>query len=475
MSVRRRSKPAVVASQSPRAVREPAAQIRSSSWLVVLAAGGAAIGFNNVWQFPALAVEHGGGAFVLVYLLLVVIFGVPLLMTEVFLGRRSRGSPLTAYRLLSLDRPRTAAWSIAGWAAVVACFLVFSYLGVVAGWTLAYLVRAALGVFTGQTADGMASLFTALVHDPEKQLFWHAVFVGAVALLATRGPQRGIAIAARVMVPLLLVVLLVLVAHAASQGTIADAAAQLLQPDFSKLSLAAVVAATAQVFFSLGLGFGMMLMYGAHFNDTASVPRAAYGIAAVDFLTALVGGVMVYAVLFAGGVEPATGPGLAFQALPLALDHLPWGRSMTVLLFALLAMIALLRAMALFETVVVAIGDRWQLPRRRTIALVAALAWVLGLVTVLSFNYWAFTFTFFGGEKTLGVFDVVQIATTHVLLPLAALAFAVYGGWFMPRFSSQAALGIRSRMVFAAWLWSMRLLIPLLLLVLLAFLPTLYA
>ena len=476
MSVRRpSSKVNVSADPPPSVASEPAASRRSSSWLVVLAASGAAIGFNNLWQFPALAAEHGGGAFVLVYLLFALAFGAPLLMAELILGRRARGSALLAYRLPHAGRPPTGAWWLTGWVSVGACFLVFSYLAVIAGWTLAYLVRAALGLFTGQTADGMASLFTALVRDPEKQLFWHALFVGAVMLLAWRGARAVLDLSARIIVPLLAALLLVVLMYALSQETLPDAIAHVLLPDFSKLTLTAVSAAAGQVFFSLGLGFGMMLMYGAHLKDSASVPRAAYAIAGIDLVTAVVGAVAVYALLFAGGVEPASGPGLAFQALPLALDHLPWGRALTILFFALLTTVALLRAMALFETIVVAFGQRWSLPRKRLVAIVGLAAWGLGLVTILSFNYWAFSFEFFGSEKKLGAFDALQIATTHALLPAAALALAVYCGWFVPRFTSQSALGIRSRLVFAAWLWSLRLLVPLLLLVLLAFLPKLYA
>ena len=476
MSVRRSpSKINVSTGQPPSVASEPAASSRSSSWWVVLAASGAAIGFNNLWQFPALAAEHGGGAFVLVYLLFALVFGAPLLMAELILGRRARGSALLAYRGPNAGRTPTTAWPVAGWVSVGACFLVFSYLSVIAGWTLAYWVRAALGLFTGQTADGMASLFTALVRDPEKQLFWHAVFVAAVVLLVGRGARSVLDLSARVIVPLLAALLLVLFTFALSQPTLTDALTQVLLPDFSKLSLTAISAAAGQVFFSLGLGFGMMLMYGAHLKDAASVPRAAYSIALIDFVTAVAGAVAIYAVLFAGGIEPASGPGLAFQALPLALDHLPWGRALTILFFALLSTIALLRALALFETIVVALGQRWSLRRKRLVAVVGLAAWGLGLVTILSFNYWAFNFEFFGSEKKLGAFDALQIATTHALLPAAALALAVYCGWFVPRFTSQVALGIRSRLVFAAWLWSLRLLAPLLLLVLLAFLPKLYA
>lgn len=447
----------------------------SSPLAFVLAAAGAAIGFNNIWQFPGLVTQYGGGAFVLVYVLFVFVFGVPLLIAEILLGRSARAAPVHALRLLSPVRRHAPAWSVTGWIAVAACFIVFSYLSVIAGWALAYVVRAASGVFAGQTADGIASLFTALVRDPEKQLFWHVAFVILCALVVARGVRRGLEAVTRVLVPLSMLLLLALVGYVVALGTFSNAVLYLLEPDFTKLTFHAWLVAAGQVFFSLGLGFGMMLMYGAYLKEDASIPRAAITVAGFDTVTALIGAAIVYAVLFAGGIEPASGPGLAFQALPLAFDHLPYGRWFATLFFVLLSLIALLRAIALLETVTVWLGERFGLTRVRAVALVGTAAWALGLVTVLSFNYWAFSFPFFGGvEKKLGVFDLLQIATTQVLLPVAAVLLALFAGWAIKAETSREALALRSPCAYDAWIWLLRLLVPLVLLVLLAYLPKLY-
>lgn len=447
----------------------------SSPLVFALAVAGATVGFNNLWEFPHLAAKYGGGAFVLVYLAFVFLLGVPLLIGEVMLGRRGRASPVYALWLLGSVRRHGRVFAVAGWMALIACFIVFSYLSVIAGWTLAYMTRSALGMFAGRTADGVASLFTAFVQDPEKQMFWHLAFVAAVAAMSLRGVRAGVELAVRWLVPLMFLLLLVLVIYAIALGTFGYAIAHLLEPDFTKLSFMGLLAALSQVFFSLGLGLGIVVMYAAYFQDGASIPRAALTIAGLDTVTALIAGFVIYAVLFAGGVEPATGPGLAFQALPLAFDHLPFGRVFTTLFFALLVVVAFVRAIALLETVVVWLGEQFRLRRVYGVLIASSAAWALGLVSIFSFNYWAFSFSFADVKKNLGVFDVLQILTAQVLLPIIGLLLAVFAGWVLRPEATRAELGLRSPCAHDAWLWSLRIVVPLLLVVLFFYLPKLYA
>lgn len=465
-----RTSPAAAASRS-----DTAGDRWSSPLVFALAVTGATVGFNNLWEFPHLAAKYGGGAFVLVYLLFVLIFGLPLVMGEMVLGRQGRASPIYTFWLLGTARRHGRWFAVAGWMALIACFIVFSYLSVIAGWTLAYTARSAFGMFTGRTADGIASLFTALVQDPEKQLFWHAAFVAAAAAVTARGVRAGLEAAVRWLVPLLFLLLLLLVIYAVVLGTFGYAVAHLLEPDFTKLTALGLLAALGHVFFSLGLGTAVMLMYAAYLADGASIPRAAFTVAGLDTVTGLVAGFVIYAVLFAGGVEPATGPGLAFQALPLAFDHLPFGRTFATVFFALLAVIAFLRAIALLEIVVVWLGEQFRFPRARAAFLGATGAWLLGLVSIFSFNYWAFEFRFVDMEKRLGLFDVLQVLTAHVLLPLIGLLVAVFAGWVLRPDTTREQLGLRSPCAYDAWLWTVRTVIPILLLVLFYYLPKLYA
>lgn len=453
----------------------PVAERWSDPFVFVLAATGATIGFSNFWQFPYLVSQHGGGAFILVYLLLAFAVGVPLLMSEVLLGRIGRGSPVAVFRDLGRPTRAGARWVVVGGIGVLGGFLIFTYLSVIAAWAIGYFVRSVLGVFDGLTADGVASIFAGMVKDPEKQLFWHSGFVAATMLVAVRGVRRGLEPVAKLLVPLLFVLLLVLLSYSVALGGFDDAAGFLLAPDFTKLSPMVWLTALAHLFFSLGLGMGLMLMYGAYLKSEASVARVALTVVGLDTFTAIAGALIVFAVLFAGGVEPAAGPGLVFQAIPLAFDHLPLGRWFASIFFGLLVIVALLTAIGLVEPALVWLHERFGLERRRAVVACGLVAWAFGIVVILSFNYWQFSFRFLGVEKKLGAFDLLQIGTAYGMLPLTGLLVAVFAGWMLGAERARTELGLRSPCVFDMWLWLVRLMIPALLLVLFFILPKLYA
>ena len=428
--------------------------------MFVLAAGAAVIGFNNFWQFPYLAAQYGGGAFLIVYFFCVLLIGLPLLMAETMLGRGGHASPVGAFRHMARAHGRDPRWALAGGCAVLGGFLILSYLCVIAGWTIAYALRSGLGVFVGLTADGIGSQFAQLVNDPEKQLFWHALFLVSVLAVVGRGMHAGLEAAIRYVSPLLVFLFVVLAVYAATTDGFARALEQLLMPDFEKLGGAGVLAALGHAFFSLGLGSGFVLMYGAYARDEVSVPRLSLWVAAVDTVTALAAGVIVYSVLFSGGVELASGPALVFQALPLAFDHIPMGRIPATALYMLLVLVAWTSAVALAEPVVVWLGERFNLNRVRAVLVCGVSAWVLGLLTIFSFNHWAFSFKFLGLARKLGMFDVLQILTAQILLPLAGILTALFAGWALKPEVTRAALGLRSPCAFDAWLWLVRVAIP---------------
>ncbi|BAU48998.1 transporter [Sulfurifustis variabilis] len=476
MTEPRPSTPDKPASPAPVAgLSRPVAERWSDSFVFVLAATGATIGFSNFWQFPYLVSQNGGGAFILVYLILAFAVGVPLLISEVLLGRMGRGSPVAVFRDLGRSTRAGVRWVVVGGIGVLGGFLIFTYLSVIAGWALGYFVRSVLGVFDGLTADGVASVFANMVNDPEKQLFWHSAFVVATMLVAARGVRRGLEPAVKLLVPLLFVLLLVLLTYSAALGGFDDAAAFLFVPDFTRLSPMVWLAALAHLFFSLSLGMGLMLVYGAYLKSEASVPRVALTVVGLDTFASVAGAVIVFAVLFAGGVEPAAGPGLVFQAIPLAFDHLPLGRWFASIFFGLLVVVALLTAMGLVEPALVWLHERFGLERRRAVVLCGIIAWALGLVVILSFNHWQFSFRFLGVEKRLGAFDLLQIVTAYGMLPLTGLLVAVFAGWMLGAERVRTELGMRSPCVFDMWLWLVRLVIPALLLVLFFILPKLYA
>ncbi|HEY8555048.1 MAG TPA: sodium-dependent transporter [Burkholderiales bacterium] len=452
-------------------VQTPAAGVRVERWssgvVFILALAGSAVGFRTFWYFPGLVAEHGGGAFITAYLLLAFLFGAPLLIAQVMLGRRTHASPVKTFADLAPPTRTGRQWMLVGALAVVAGFITFSYLSVIAGWVMAHAVRALFGGLSGFTADGLGNRFAAFVEDPEKQLFWHSLFVLATGAIVARGVRRGLEPAVRWLAPALYVALLALAGYAVWVGTLGDAAHHLFTADFARLTPRAWLVAAAQVFFGLGLGSGVALMYGAYLNADASIPRATMTVVGLDVLTSIAVALVVFAVLFAGGVAPASGPALLFQALPLAFDHLPHGRWLLALLFGLIVVVALLAGIALLEPAVVWLEERFGVRRLRAAAASAAGAWVLGLATVFSFNHAAFSFTLFGVEKRLGALDALQSLSATLMLPLAALFTAVFAGWMLKPDDARADLAMQSPCAFDAWLWLLRLLAPPVLFVLL--------
>jgi len=446
----------------------------SSTWVFVLAASGAAIGFNNLWQFPSLVATHGGGAFVIVYLLCIAAIGLPLLVTEIMIGRLGRASPFYALSHVAEQSQASRHWRWLGALAMLGGFLIFSYLSVVAGWTMAYTLRMALGVFTGLTADGIGALFTQLVHDPEKQLFWHTLFIVATMVAVGRGLRLGLEPVVRYAAPAMFLLFLVLLVYALFLPGVDQALIQLLRLDFAHLTSTSILTAMSHAFFSLGLGIGALLMYGAYLDNEAPIPRTALAIAGIDTASALIGSIIVFAVLAAGRVEMEAGPTLVFQALPLAFDHLPLGRVFGTGFFVMLVIIALLTAIALVEPVMMWLGERFGLSRFKAALVCGSVAWILGLATILSFNYWAFSFRFLGVLRKLGFFDVLQLMTSQLLLPIGGIAIALFAGWRIRREISQAQIAARSPCAYDAWRWSVRLLTPVLVILILVYLHKLF-
>ncbi|MHB8624171.1 MAG: sodium-dependent transporter [Sulfuricaulis sp.] len=447
----------------------------SSPGMFVLAAGGAVIGFNNFWQFPQLAAQYGGGAFVIVYLLCVFIIGWPLLMAEYALGRSGRASPVATFRFLAQRVHASSLWKVVGGMGVLSVFLILSYLSVIAGWVIAYTLRAGYGVFSGLTADGMNAQFAQLVQDPEKQLFWHTLFITMTMIVAGRGVRHGLEALVRYAVPLLLVLILALTIYAATTDGFVNAVILLFMPDFSKLSGTGVLAAMGQAFFSLGLGAGAMLMYGAYLGVDARIPRLSFYVAGVDTLTSLAISLAIFSILSSANVDLSSGPSLVFQALPLALDHAPFGRVLMTLFLVLLVLVAWVSSISLAEPVMVWLSERFGMNLLRSAILCGVGAWTLGVVTILSFSTWAFSFRFFGIVKNLGVFDVMQVVTAQLLLPVSGILMALFVGWVLKPEMTREALHMRSTWLHTVWLWLMRIVVPVLLLIVLFNLPKLFA
>jgi NSS family neurotransmitter:Na+ symporter len=427
----------------------------------ILAATGSAVGLGNVWKFPYITGENGGGAFVLVYILCVLMIGIPIMMAEILIGRRGRQSPINTMRTLAHEESRHGFWQLIGWSGVIAGFLILSYYSVIAGWAIAYAFRALDGAFTSLSAETAKDLFDSLVGDPERLLAWHTIFMVMTTIVISRGVRSGLEQAVRVLMPALFVLLLILVGFALTSGKFSEGIAFLFVPHFGALTGGAVITAMGHAFFTLSLGMGAIMTYGSYLPANASISRSSLIIALLDTLVALLAGMAIFPIVFASGLEAGAGPGLVFLTLPIAFGNMPGGLLFGTLFFVLLVFAAWTSAISLVEPAVAWLVENRELERVRASAYVGIVAWLLGMLTIMSFNDWAFSFDFAGEEKINGIFDLLDILTANFMLPLGGLAMAVFAGWFMARESTRDELAMGEGGAFRLWWYLIRYVSPL--------------
>ncbi len=410
----------------------------SSRWAFILAATGSAVGLGNIWKFPYITGENGGGAFVLVYLICIACIGIPIMMAEILIGRRGRRSPVNTMRVLAREGHHHPAWQYLGWVGVLAGFLILSYYSVIAGWAMAYVFRAAGGMFSGATGEQIGALFEGLIADPERLLAWHTIFIVMTMIVVSRGVQSGLEKAVRFLMPALFVLLAMLVGYAMSTGSFAEGIAFLFTPDFSKLTPASVLIAMGHAFFTLSLGMGAIMVYGSYLPEKASITQTSVIIALADTLVALMAGMAIFPIVFAYGLEPGAGPGLIFQTLPISFGNMPGGVFFGTLFFVLLVFAAWTSAISLIEPAVAWLVENHGMTRVMASAWAGLVTWVVGLGTVFSFNLWS-------EQKLFGLtfFDLLDFATANVILPLGGLFIALFATWTLSRKVTMEELGLQ--------------------------------
>jgi neurotransmitter:Na+ symporter, NSS family len=398
----------------------------SSQLTFILAATGSAVGLGNVWRFPYIVGENGGGAFVLLYLACILLLGLPIMMAEILLGRRGRQSPINTMLSLAREEGRSPAWSVMGWGGVITGFLILSFYSVVAGWTLAYVFRAAGGMFSGLDAEGSAALFSGLLASPEALLAWHTIFIVMVAVVVARGVRSGLERAVTVLMPALVVLLLLLVGYSLATGDFIAGLQFLLYPDWSELTAGSVLVALGQAFFTLSLGMGAIMVYGSYLRSDASIARTSTTVVLSDTAVALLAGLAIFPILLGSGLAPAQGPGLIFITLPIAFAEMPLGAFFGALFFLLLVLAAWTSAISLVEPAVSFLVENLGHSRVFAASVVAFAAWLLGIAALLSLNVWS-GHTLFGK----GVLDLLDYLTANILLPLGGMLIALFVGWRM--------------------------------------------
>lgn len=427
----------------------------SSRLAFILAATGSAVGLGNIWRFPYITGENGGGAFVVIYLICVLLIGLPIMMSEILLGRRGRQSPINTMRTLAQEEGCTPAWQYLGWMGMAAGFMILSFYSVVAGWTLAYIFRTGSGVFNGATAEGIASIFNEFVADPERLLAWHTIFIVMTIIVVSRGVKSGLEKAVRFLMPALFVLLVVMVGYSMNTGSFAEALDYLFEPDFSKINAKVILNAMGQAFFSLSLGMGAIMIYGSYLSHTASITRTTAVVVLMDTLVALLAGLAIFPLVFTYQLEPQGGPGLIFKTLPIAFGQMPGGELFGSLFFVLLVFAAWTSAISLLEPAVTWLVENQGMNRVKASAWSGIAAWVLGVGSLFSLNIWSDYKLF---DKTF--FELIEYLTANVMLPLGGLLIAIFAVWKMSREASRGELGLRDGVGYAIWRFLVKYITP---------------
>lgn len=421
----------------------------------ILAAAGSAIGLGNIWKFPYITGQNGGGAFVLVYLFCIAVVGLPIMISELMIGHHTQKDAVGAFAVLENDR---SPWQLAGWFSVAAAFVILSYYSVVAGWTLDYVWRALQGAFVGQSPETIEGMFGGLIGDGTRQIICHFGFIALSLAIVIGGVRKGIERWSKILMPILFVLLILLFAN----GMMSDGAAEGLRfmfyPDFGKLSPASVLEAMGHAFYTLSLGMAIIITYGSYLNKGSNIVGASLRVVLLDTAIALIAGLAIFPIVFAVGMQPAAGPGLVFKTIPVVFSKLPGGYFLAILFFLLIAFAALTSTISLLEAQVAYMIDKRGWGRKPATAFLALLCFVVGIPSALSYNILG-DWTFLGDRA---FFDSIDLIASNYLLPISGLLIAIYVGWFWKKEEDKKELLSTSpEWVYNLWHFMIRYVSPL--------------
>lgn len=385
----------------------------------VLVAAGSSVGLGNIWRFPYVAGDNGGGAFLVVYILCVVVLGLPLMLAEFSVGRAAQRNAVGAYR--TFDRR----WSIVGYNGVLTAFLILGFYFVVAGWTAEYMVHSLTGDLARcASAEEYRAAFDGFVSHPWRPLAYTALFVAATHFIIAKGVQKGIERSARLLMPLLFVALAALALHSLLLPGSGEGVRFFFRPDFSKITPATVLVALGQAFFSLSIGVGTMVTYASYFRREDNLRHTALHVTILDTLVALLAGAMIFPAVFSAGIEPAAGPSLVFITLPSIFNGMPLGMVWSTIFFLLLVVAALTSTISLHEVVTAYLHEEWRLDRRAAARATTAGTMVLAAAASLSLGplkEWA--------VAGMSLFDSLDFVTANILMPVGGVLTCLFVGW----------------------------------------------
>ena len=395
----------------------------ASSFGVLVAMAGSAVGLGNLWRFPYLVGTNGGAAFIIIYLAIVFVLALPIMYAEFVLGRRAQSNVYGAFKKLAPG----SKWGIVGVLAIVCCILIVSFYSVVGGWTIDYLVKAVMGEFSsGKT--GFDGMFAQTVSSNYRPLVFMLLFVGTSAGVLLAGVKDGIEKYSKVLMPLLFLMVIVIAVRSVTLPGAGEGLDFLFKPDFSKVTANTFLDALGQAFFSLSVGFGIIFTYASYVNKGENLIKMSAQTATADTLFAIIAGIAIMPAVFAFGIEPGQGPGLVFVTLPYVFAQLPLGSVLAAIFFFVLYVAALTSAISLLEVAVAYVIEEMKISRKASVLLVSAIVVVLGTLCSLSQGV-------LGDVKIFGnnFFDLFDKTTANFMIPIGALLIVLFAGWRMKK------------------------------------------
>ena len=393
-----------------------------SNFGVMMAVAGSAVGLGNIWRFPFMAGQNGGAAFLLLYLGLVALVGVPLVLSEFVIGRASGRGAVDSFRRLAPGKP----WVGIGYLSVVTGFTILGFYCVVAGWTIRFLVEALANNFAGQSSVEIKGAFDAFVQTGWQPILYSLAFLGLSAWIVVRGVEKGIERWNKILMPSLCVLLVLLALNSIRLEGFGAGMEFLFSPDFSKITTQTVLDALGQVFFSLSLGMGVMITYSSYVTKHENMPRSKAVVTLIDTSIAVVAGIAIFPAVFTFGIAPSEGPGLVFVTLPNVFAQLPGGYLVAVAFFAMLLIAAITSAISIMEMITAYAIEEFKIKRTQAVAYISVGISVLAVLSALS-QVEGTGLTVFGWN----VFDLLDTLSSNYLLTAGGFLIAVFVGWVL--------------------------------------------
>ena len=412
----------------------------------VMAAAGSAVGLGNIWKFPYTAGDNGGSSFILIYLICILLIGLPILCCEVLIGRHGKSNTVDAFKRFSQRYGLSGKWSIIGWMGIITGLLILSYYSVIAGWVMAYALKSITNTFQNMTPEAIGNIFGSFIADPTRLILWHTFFMVITVATLAGGVRHGIERVVKLFIPLLIVILVMLILYNVRFGNMSRAIDFMFSFEIEKINPEVVLIALGQAFFSLSLGMGAMMIYGSYLPNNRPLWGTTLAVVIADTSVALLAGLAIFPLLFVFNMEATQGVGLIFTTLPIAIGKMPGGMIFGFLFFFLLFIAAWTSALSLLEPLIAWCVEKYKWKRRHAAIGSGLLVWSLGLLTAFSFNHLE-DFKFQGFNP----FELLDYLTSNILLPLGGLLIVIFAGWFLPSAILQREIGLKSEFQQKLW------------------------